>query len=145
MFFLYNYGSISRLIFFLNGLANQLFPFCLVLGYGYLAPATKCGKIACIFYALFGIPMFLNALGQLSMLTKRRIHKIELYLQIIFRSQKIYKHAVLIIIVACFYITAFVLPSVFIAQMENWSLSDSFYYSFITLSTIGTSVFRVTR
>ncbi|XP_074592998.1 potassium channel, subfamily K, member 16-like [Brevipalpus obovatus] len=109
------------------------------IGYGHLSPQTSAGRIFCIVYAIFGIPMtglLLRAIGErfsrcfldkFKKLRKRSAHSSNRLLML--------KHVLLFFVP--WFIVFLVLPSLIFSFIEGWSFMDSFYYCFITLSTIG--------
>ncbi|XP_051945330.1 potassium channel subfamily K member 1-like [Xyrauchen texanus] len=109
-------------------------------GYGHTAPLSDGGKAFCIIYAMIGIPftlLFLTAVVQRIMVfsTWRPI----LYVHTRWGLSKplvALVHATLLAIIAvsCF----FLIPAaIFSALEENWNFLESFYFCFISLSTIG--------
>lgn len=112
------------------------------IGYGHLSPASSYGKVFCVFYALFGIPMtgillgaigdrfsrcFLNKVHK----TKRRIGRNDM------RSVRltVIRYAVLYLVPWA--LVFLILPAGVFTWLEQWSFLESFYYCFISLSTIG--------
>ncbi|NXJ99930.1 KCNKH protein, partial [Corythaixoides concolor] len=107
------------------------------IGYGNLSPSTVAGRIFCILFALFGIPLnlvLLNEIGQLMLLgVQHCAHRLEE----VFRWQK----KASLLIKTCALVTGLLLflllPPLLFSDKEGWSYEEGFYYSFITLSTIG--------
>ncbi|XP_074945236.1 potassium channel subfamily K member 17 isoform X2 [Phalacrocorax aristotelis] len=107
------------------------------IGYGNLSPSTVAGRIFCILFALFGIPLnlvLLNEIGQLMLLgTQHCAHRLEE----VFHGQK----KASLLIKTCALVTGLLLflllPPLLFSNKEGWSYEEGFYYSFITLSTIG--------
>ncbi|XP_052476242.1 potassium channel subfamily K member 10-like [Carassius gibelio] len=113
------------------------------IGYGNIAPSTEGGKIFCILYAIFGIPLFgflLAGIGdQLGTMFMKSILKVEK----VFRQ----KHkqisqtkirvtsTILFIIAGC--IIFVTIPAVIFKHIEGWSTLESIYFVVITLTTIG--------
>ncbi|CAL8273589.1 unnamed protein product [Merluccius merluccius] len=113
------------------------------IGYGNIAPSTEWGKIFCILYAIFGIPLFgflLAGIGdQLGTIFVKSILRVEK----IFRQ----KHkqisqtkirvvsTILFILAGC--IVFVTIPAVIFKHIEGWSTLDSLYFVVITLTTIG--------
>ncbi|NP_001090103.1 uncharacterized protein LOC735178 [Xenopus laevis] len=109
-------------------------------GYGHTVPLTNGGKTFCIIYSIIGIPLTLlliTALVQRIMVhvTHRPISYIHLRWGYSKQTVAII-HALLLGFVAilCF----FLIPAaVFSSLEEDWNFLESFYFCFISLSTIG--------
>ncbi|XP_012712545.2 potassium channel subfamily K member 10b isoform X1 [Fundulus heteroclitus] len=113
------------------------------IGYGNIAPSTEGGKIFCILYAIFGIPLFgflLAGIGdQLGTIFVKSILRVEK----IFRQ----KHrqisqtkirvtsAILFILAGC--IVFVTIPAVIFKHIEGWTTLESIYFVVITLTTVG--------
>uniref|UniRef100_A0A8C0B2I7 Potassium two pore domain channel subfamily K member 17 n=1 Tax=Buteo japonicus TaxID=224669 RepID=A0A8C0B2I7_9AVES len=103
------------------------------IGYGNLSPSTAADRIFCILFALFGIPLnlvVLNEIGQLMLLGVQH-------------CAFTWEHCGIasLLIKTCALVTGLLLflllpPSLF-SDKEGWSYEEGFYYSFITISTIG--------
>ncbi|XP_072266104.1 potassium channel subfamily K member 17 [Pyxicephalus adspersus] len=107
------------------------------IGYGNLSPNTVGGRIFCVFFALFGIPLnviLLNRIGQ------KMLYLVQRYAN--FLGRKIQrKKMVKLFSSSCALIAGlllfFLLPPILFQGMEGWTYEEGFYYAFITLSTIG--------
>lgn len=109
-----------------------------LIGYGHRILLTKRAKIFCIFYAMLGIPMWLitfqSAGERLNSILSILLSKIKQSLHM--RQTKttdgelLFMESILSIVILL--IGAFVF-----SRYEKWSFFDSFYYGFITLTTIG--------
>lgn len=109
-------------------------------GYGHTVPLSDGGKAFCIIYSVVGIPftlLFLTAVVQriMEFSTRRPVE----YLHRRWGMSKpllAAMHAALlaIIIVSCF----FLIPAIIFSVLEeDWNFLESFYFCFISLSTIG--------
>ncbi|XP_071334505.1 potassium channel subfamily K member 10a [Trachinotus anak] len=113
------------------------------IGYGNIAPSTEGGKIFCILYAIFGIPLFgflLAGVGdQLGTIFVKSIAKVEK----MFRNKhnqisqtKIRVASTLLFILAgC--ILFVTIPAVIFKHIEGWTALESTYFVVITLTTVG--------
>ncbi|XP_028295305.1 potassium channel subfamily K member 10a [Gouania willdenowi] len=113
------------------------------IGYGNIAPSTEGGKIFCILYAIFGIPLFgflLAGVGdQLGTIFVKSIAKVEK----MFRNKhnqisqtKIRVASTLLFILAgC--IMFVTIPAVIFKYIEGWTALESTYFVVITLTTVG--------
>ncbi|XP_076605653.1 potassium channel subfamily K member 10b isoform X1 [Chaetodon auriga] len=113
------------------------------IGYGNIAPSTEGGKIFCILYAIFGIPLFgflLAGIGdQLGTIFVKSILRVEK----IFRQ----KHkqisqtkirvtsTILFILAGC--IVFVTIPAVIFKHIEGWTTLEAIYFVVITLTTVG--------
>ncbi|NXX71978.1 KCNKH protein, partial [Spizella passerina] len=107
------------------------------IGYGNLSPSTAVGRIFSIVFALFGIPLnlvLLNAIGHLMLLGVQHCAS---RLEEVFHWQ----NKASFLIKTCALVTGLLLflllPPLLFSDKEGWSYEEGFYYSFITLSTIG--------
>ncbi|XP_058254856.1 potassium channel subfamily K member 16-like isoform X2 [Hemibagrus wyckioides] len=106
------------------------------IGYGNLSPTTYPGQVFCVFYALCGIPLNLAFLNQLSKCLTAHLGRLE------HRMMSMVPHkCVEVLAVALFLLMGSLLflifPPVIFSFVEGWSYGEGFYYTFITLSTIG--------
>ena len=120
----------------------------LVAGYGNITPHTANGRLFCIFYALFGIPLTcitLKTIGQnlldlcvlIMAAIKKRFHqRCMAPLQAGLACPEIGRGSVLAVIGSLWLSTLLVLGA--LARFRRgWSLFESLYFCFITFSTIG--------
>ncbi|XP_023649087.1 potassium channel, subfamily K, member 16-like isoform X2 [Paramormyrops kingsleyae] len=107
------------------------------IGYGNLSPSTGSGQVFCVLYALFGIPLNLAFLNHLSTCLSLHLGRLEWGI-ISMRHQKNTKDFLLMVTFLVLGTMLFlVLPPVLFSHVEGWTYGESFYYAFITLSTIG--------
>ncbi|XP_041638408.1 potassium channel subfamily K member 10-like [Cheilinus undulatus] len=113
------------------------------IGYGNIAPSTEGGKIFCILYAIFGIPLFgflLAGVGdQLGTIFVKSIAKVEKMFRNkhnqISQTKIRVASTLLFILVGC--ILFVTIPAVIFKHIEGWSALDSTYFVVITLTTVG--------
>ncbi|XP_051638868.1 potassium channel subfamily K member 17-like [Manacus candei] len=107
------------------------------IGYGNLSLSTAVGRIFCIVFALFGIPLnlvLLNEIGQLMLLgVQHCAHRLEEMFPWQNKASLLMKTCALVTGLLLFLL----LPPLLFSDKEGWSYEEGFYYSFITLSTIG--------
>ncbi|NXL36038.1 KCNKH protein, partial [Glaucidium brasilianum] len=107
------------------------------IGYGNLSPSTAAGRIFCILFALFGIPLNLVLLNEIGQLMLLGVQHCAHHLEEVFHWQK----KASLLIKTCALVTGLLLflllPPLLFFDKEGWSYEEGFYYSFITLSTIG--------
>lgn len=121
------------------------------IGYGHVSPLSVGGKVFCIFYALFGIPMTLiliSACVERLLVVSNKLYDQMKKLSIFNTANSTpnpttvnlplltYTH---LVIVAVFVLVAFFLvpAAVFNSIEKEWNYLDALYYCFISLSTIG--------
>lgn len=117
--------------------------FCTVvvtlIGYGHSTPRTLPGKFFCIFYTVFGIPIFLIMFQSVG----ERLNSFIIF--ILTRIKKKFKLKnqevglfELITVEGFFTMTIILVASYIFMRNEDWTYFDAIYYCFITLTTIGT-------
>uniref|UniRef100_A0A1B6C3L8 Potassium channel domain-containing protein n=1 Tax=Clastoptera arizonana TaxID=38151 RepID=A0A1B6C3L8_9HEMI len=111
------------------------------IGYGHVTPLSKGGKVFCMLYAMFGIPLTLILL---TALVERLMIPSTFFLQLLnSRLGHLYQpfniRVLHLFIVATLLITLFLLiPAAIFATIEpEWDYLDSLYYCFISLTTVG--------
>ncbi|XP_059137427.1 potassium channel subfamily K member 17-like [Peromyscus eremicus] len=107
------------------------------IGYGNLSPETMAARLFCIFFALVGIPLNLVVLNRLGHLMQRGVHRCVQRLggswQDPAQARWLAGSAALLSGLLLFLL----LPPLLFSHMEGWSYVESFYFAFITLSTVG--------
>nr|XP_056709307.1 potassium channel subfamily K member 1 [Euleptes europaea] len=109
-------------------------------GYGHAVPLSDGGKAFCIIYSVIGIPftlLFLTAVVQRIIVYVTRRPVLYFHIRWGFSKQIVaIIHAVILgfVTVSCFF---FIPAAVFSVLEEDWNFLESFYFCFISLSTIG--------
>ena len=109
------------------------------IGYGHMVPETTWGRLFCIVYALFGIPLtalMLRSVG--NRITEWIIAMIKQFDRRVYNRET--ENAELKSAVIAFGLLWLIilLPAIAISKIEtNWDYMGSVYYCFITFSTIG--------
>ncbi|CAM2116179.1 unnamed protein product [Caretta caretta] len=111
------------------------------IGYGNIAPSTEGGKIFCILYAIFGIPLFgflLAGIGdQLGTIFGKSITRVEK----VFRKKQVSQTKIRVISTILFILAGCIvfvtIPAVIFKQIEGWTALESIYFVVITLTTVG--------
>uniref|UniRef100_A0A8D2ISX6 Potassium two pore domain channel subfamily K member 17 n=1 Tax=Varanus komodoensis TaxID=61221 RepID=A0A8D2ISX6_VARKO len=96
------------------------------IGYGNLSPSTVASQVLCIFFALFGIPLNLVVLNRIGQLMLSGVHACR-GAAVLTRTCALVAGLLLFLL----------LPPLLFVAIEGWTYEEGFYYSFITLSTIG--------
>lgn len=104
-------------------------------GYGHFAPKTLPGRIFCMIYALFGIPVTWLMLTSLGRTIVEHIGR-SLQNRELKPENKLYNVLCLLVAVALafFVMTVIAIIGMFI---ENWTFFEGIYFAFISLTTIG--------
>ncbi|XP_059898134.1 potassium channel subfamily K member 10a [Gadus macrocephalus] len=113
------------------------------IGYGNIAPSTEGGKIFCILYAIFGIPLFgflLAGVGdQLGTIFVKSIAKVEKTFRRkhnqISQTKIRVASTLLFILAGC--ILFVTIPAVVFKHIEGWTGLEAIYFVVITLTTVG--------
>ncbi|KAM9002960.1 potassium channel subfamily K member 17 [Sarcophilus harrisii] len=107
------------------------------IGYGNLSPQTMGARLFCIFFAFLGIPLNLVLLNRLGRLMLSWVQRWACWLGGTQKNQARARWFV----GSCAFLSGlllfFLLPPLLFSHMEGWSYEEGFYYSFITLSTVG--------
>ncbi|XP_010950408.1 potassium channel subfamily K member 1 [Camelus ferus] len=109
-------------------------------GYGHTVPLSDGGKAFCIVYSVIGIPftlLFLTAVVQRVTIHVTRRPVLYIHVRWGFSKQVVaIVHAVLLgfLTMSCFF---FIPAAVFSVLEDDWNFLESFYFCFISLSTIG--------
>ncbi|KFM79389.1 Potassium channel subfamily K member 6, partial [Stegodyphus mimosarum] len=111
------------------------------IGYGHLSPKTPHGKVACMAYVGFGIPLtlfvlacFVDSLMRLSEAYKRTLfNKLQGFLEPM-TIRLIHISSIMLSILVC----CFIAPAMIFQRLESeWTYLDALYYCFISLTTVG--------
>ncbi|KAH0622617.1 hypothetical protein JD844_025068 [Phrynosoma platyrhinos] len=104
--------------------------------YGNLAPSTVPGQVFCVFYALFGVPLNLAFLNQLGKGLSAHLINLERWFHKPGRARVIQILTMGLFLMAGT-LLFLVFPPMIFSYVEGWSYGEGFYFTFITLSTIG--------
>ncbi|XP_032218968.2 potassium channel subfamily K member 15 [Nematostella vectensis] len=108
------------------------------IGYGHLAPSTLGGRIFCMIFALFGIPLNLMILKNLGDRIKDVIHYVHFLLATrVMKREGEYLTTYTLPWTLGFMFAMLVIGAILYAQTEHWNYFDGIYFCFITFSTIG--------
>ncbi|RTG90114.1 potassium channel subfamily K member 9 [Schistosoma bovis] len=107
------------------------------IGYGHSTPKTFGGKIFCMCYALPGIPLCLIMFQSIG----ERMNTIITYLlkksNLMCKIHKLISQTHLMIVSFTIGSIVLTIGAIVFSRYEDWDYLDSFYYCFITLTTIG--------
>ncbi|KAI2654656.1 Potassium channel subfamily K member 5 [Labeo rohita] len=106
-------------------------------GYGNIAPKTPSGRVFCIFYGLFGVPLCFTWISELGKFFGGRAKHLGQYLTkkgVTLRKTQFTCTAVFLLWGVLVHLV--IPPFVFMSQ-EGWTYIEGLYFSFVTLTTIG--------
>ncbi|KAF7254331.1 Potassium channel subfamily K member 16 [Varanus komodoensis] len=106
------------------------------IGYGNLAPSTVPGQVFCVFYALFGVPLNLAFLNQLGKGLSAHLINLERWVHKPGRA-RIIQALTMVFFLTVGTLLFLVFPPMIFSYVEGWTYGEGFYFTFITLSTIG--------
>lgn len=107
------------------------------IGYGNVAPKTSAGRLFCVFYGLFGVPLCLTWISALGKFFGGRAKRLGQFLTkrgVSLRKAQITCTAIFIVWGVLVHL---VIPPFVFMVTEEWDYIEGLYYSFITISTIG--------
>nr|XP_004649816.2 potassium channel subfamily K member 17 [Jaculus jaculus] len=107
------------------------------IGYGNLSPQTMAARLFCIFFALVGIPLNLVVLNRLGHLMQRGVHGCAHRLGGSRQDPARARWLAGSVALAAGLLLFLLLPPLLFSHVEGWSYVESFYFAFITLSTVG--------
>ncbi|XP_030413138.1 potassium channel subfamily K member 5 [Gopherus evgoodei] len=107
------------------------------IGYGNVAPKTPPGRVFCIFYGLFGVPLCLTWISALGKFFGGRAKRLGQFLTkrgVSLRKAQITCTAIFIVWGVLVHL---VIPPFVFMVTEGWDYVEGLYFSFITITTIG--------
>ncbi|XP_030051633.1 potassium channel subfamily K member 5 [Microcaecilia unicolor] len=107
------------------------------IGYGNIAPKTAPGRVFCVFYGLFGVPLcltWISALGKFFGGRAKRLGQFLIKRGVSLRKAQIACTAIFIIWGVLVHL---VIPPFIFMKIEQWDYIEGLYFSFITITTIG--------
>ncbi|CAK8682672.1 unnamed protein product [Clavelina lepadiformis] len=107
------------------------------IGYGNISPNTRGGQTFCIFFAIVGLPLFAVMFGAIGDKFAAFFKKLDRRMKSKGRNTKLRKTVVLLATTSFMIIFFLLVPSVIFVAVEEWTYHEAFYYSFISLTTIG--------
>uniref|UniRef100_A0A3Q3EQ19 Potassium channel, subfamily K, member 5a n=1 Tax=Kryptolebias marmoratus TaxID=37003 RepID=A0A3Q3EQ19_KRYMA len=107
------------------------------IGYGNIAPKTPQGRVFCIFYGLFGVPLCLTWISELGKFFGGRAKHLGQYLTKKGFSLRKAQFTCTAIFLLWGVLIHLVLPPFVFMSQEGWSYIEGLYFSFVTLTTIG--------
>lgn len=117
------------------------------IGYGHVSPVTSEGKILTLIFGAIAIPstlLFFSII--ISAIRDGPVKSFEVWLIKVFGKFNNYYHVTLlkirflhlILVTLMLFVSLILLPAIVFVQFEpDWTFLDSFYYCFITITTVG--------
>ncbi|KAK9509774.1 hypothetical protein O3M35_007012 [Rhynocoris fuscipes] len=105
------------------------------IGYGNIVPETLAGRIFCIVYAMLGIPLCVTVIADLGSIAANSFSGLPTWLEKASSTIKSLMTAVGALLLLLIYISIGAL--LFMLLEEDWTFFESFYFCFITMTTIG--------
>uniref|UniRef100_A0A3Q2P637 Potassium channel, subfamily K, member 5a n=1 Tax=Fundulus heteroclitus TaxID=8078 RepID=A0A3Q2P637_FUNHE len=107
------------------------------IGYGNIAPKTSNGRVFCIFYGLFGVPLCLTWISELGKFFGGRAKHLGQFLTRKGFSLRKAQFTCTAIFLLWGVLVHLVLPPFVFMSQEGWTYIEGLYFSFVTLTTIG--------
>ncbi|XP_062324747.1 potassium channel subfamily K member 5a isoform X2 [Osmerus eperlanus] len=107
------------------------------IGYGNIAPKTSAGRVFCIFYGLFGVPLCLTWISELGKFFGGRAKHLGQYLTKRGLSLRKAQFTCTAIFILWGVLVHLVIPPFVFMSQEGWTYVEGLYFSFVTLTTIG--------
>ncbi|XP_078703688.1 potassium channel subfamily K member 10-like [Branchiostoma floridae x Branchiostoma belcheri] len=118
------------------------------IGYGRFSPATEGGRLFCIFYGLFGIPLTVVIFAILGEVMKEGVQRTADFVTArapAHWSPKHIKRATVGVYLTLGNLLFVMVPAVVFVHEEQWTYTEAFYYIFVTLSTVGFGDYMANR
>ncbi|XP_045206558.2 potassium channel subfamily K member 2-like [Mercenaria mercenaria] len=106
------------------------------IGYGHISPTTTGGQVFFVFYAILGIPLtavILGAVGEKMTKPYKKLEKKQFFPKYP-KSETIGKRAIFATL--CFVLFSLI-PAAIFQAVEDWSYLEAWYYTIVTLTTVG--------
>nr|XP_033791368.1 potassium channel subfamily K member 5 [Geotrypetes seraphini] len=107
------------------------------IGYGNVAPKTAPGRVFCVFYGLFGVPLCLTWISALGKFFGGRAKRLGQFLTKRGVSLRKAQIACTAIFILWGVLVHLVIPPFIFMKIEQWDYIEGLYFSFITITTIG--------
>lgn len=108
------------------------------IGFGHMSPATPWGRVFCILYALVGVPLNGILVAVLADIFSSKVVNSHVRARAKrYESRLGVATDAVLYLVPGFIVFLFVPAAVLLVVEEGWNYLDSFYFAFITLTTIG--------
>lgn len=106
------------------------------IGYGHLAPTTSAGQVFFTLYAVIGIPLCAIMLVGIGERLARPYIKFDM-VRPVTSFPKLEKMSRMIMFTVLCFIVFTLIPAAIIMQLEEWTYLQSWYFTIVTLTTVG--------
>ncbi|XP_045202858.2 potassium channel subfamily K member 2-like isoform X2 [Mercenaria mercenaria] len=106
------------------------------IGYGHISPTTTGGQVFFVFYAILGIPLtalILGAVGEKMTKPYKKLEKKQFFPKYP-KTETVGKRAIFATL--CFVLFSLI-PAAIFQAVEDWSYLEAWYYTIVTLTTVG--------
>ncbi|KAL4230823.1 potassium channel subfamily K member 4 [Mactra antiquata] len=106
------------------------------IGYGHISPTTSGGQVFFIFYAIMGIPftaLILSSIGEKLTKPYKALEKKQFFEN----HPKKERLGKFIIFTALCFVLFSLIPAAIFSAVEDWSYLEAWYYTVVTLTTVG--------
>ncbi|XP_067947496.1 potassium channel subfamily K member 16-like [Watersipora subatra] len=107
------------------------------IGYGNISPMTRGGRIFAVFYSIFGISLFILTFGEMGIRLREFSQRLSKRISVRIQNERLKAAVGPMIVSTAGYLIFSIGAAVVFSKYEGWLFSDSVYYTFITLTTIG--------
>ncbi|KAK7503923.1 hypothetical protein BaRGS_00005046, partial [Batillaria attramentaria] len=106
------------------------------IGYGNIVPSTRWGRVMCLIYAVFGIPLTLTGLTNIGSCFASLVRAVYHFLakNCCYKKGDAEVPVFITVVLLGLYIY---LGALLFKHVEGWSFEEALYFCFVTLSTIG--------
>jgi hypothetical protein len=107
----------------------------LVAGYGDIVPETVAGRSFCLLFAMVGIPLALTVIADIGCLLAASLPKLPSWITLPSGTIKSLISACAALLLLLVYLS--IGAVIFMILEDEWDFFESFYFCFITMTTIG--------
>lgn len=106
------------------------------IGYGHMSPATPGGQAFFIFYVILGIPLCITMLIGIGERLSRPYKSLDRTRDFT-KYHKAEKTVKIILFTVLYFVIFSIIPAIVIMKFEKWTYLESWYYTIVTMTTVG--------